>query len=67
MALGLLGTHIILFGSICLDAFWIVFLGVSMDFIFLSTQGKSDSDGHFSPFFDIYFPFWVALHRHWVE
>ena len=45
MALGMLGTPMLLFASICLDAFWTVFLGLSMDFIFfyffffLSTQG----------------------------
>ena len=29
-----LGTYSILFGSICLEAFWTLSLGVSLDFIF---------------------------------
>ena len=28
-----LGTYSVLFGSICLDAFWTLSLGLSMDFI----------------------------------
>ena len=48
----ILGTYSILFGSICLDAFWSLSLGLSMGFIFfcffflLSTQRTFDCDGH---------------------
>ena len=45
----IIGNYSILFGFLCLDAFWILSLGLCMDFIFfsfLSTQGTFDGDGH---------------------
>ena len=64
-----------LFGSLCLEAIWILslldFMWISfllVSFFFLSAQGTFAGDGHLSScLFNIYLPFWGALHRHLVE
>ena len=63
-----------LFGSICLDAFWTLSFGLSLDFIFfqflfsiLSTQGTFNGDGHPLFMFCHFSSVLVALYRHLVE